>query len=135
MSLAQTQQVAGFPIKTPTSLPRTLAYSSIRVASYPSGSLVYVLYSPEAIPANATADGLLSAGGFFVIENSEPTTDPGSVIDAYIKANGGSRVTIDGNPGMFTGSQVHWWSQGVHYAIVSPYSESDMMSTADSMGT
>ena len=137
MPLDQAARLVPFQIAVPSYLPVVLGYTSLRVdqSGSPDGAIVYLIYSPAVITSNATADGLLTAGGFFIVESPEPGTDAGAVIDAQVRYNGATRVTVDGNPGCYAGNQVNWWASGIHYDIVSPYSESDMLSIATSMGT
>lgn len=128
--------MVSFRIAVPSYFPRTFGYRSVRVdPSYPTGPLVYLIYSPVPISSNVTMDGLLAAGGFFVLEVPEPGTDPGPIIDAQVQQNGATRIVVNGSPGFYAGNQVHWWAGGIHYDIVSPYPESDMLAIAVSMGT
>lgn len=136
MSLTEAQQAVQFHIAVPARLPAGLAFSSARVdGSYPTGGLVYLIYSPVPIDSNITADGLLAVGGFFVVEVPEPATNPEAAIDSQIRYNGAIRVDVNGSPGFFAGNQVHWWVGGIHYAIVSPFDEPEMLAIAVSMAT
>ena len=128
--------MVSFRIGVPSYLPLAFGYTSVRVdPTYPTGGLVYLIYSPVPIGSNITMDGLLVAGGFFVVEDHELATDPGRIIDAAVREQGAAKVTINGSPGLYAGNQVHWWATGTHYAIVSPFSEAEMLAIANSMAS
>ena len=136
MSLDAAQQLVSFHIAVPTFSPQPLSYRSVRVdSSWPTGPLVYLIYASGPISANTTSDDLLASGGFFIVEVPEPGTDPGPIIGAQVQQNGATRISVNGIAGFYAGNQVHWWAGGIHYNIVSPYSESDMCTVATSMGT
>ena len=136
VSLETARQMVPFRVPVPAHLPGSLPYSSVRVDSTsPSGALVYLIYSPGPLPSETTPDALLSQGGLFIVMTPEPGTDPGPVIAAQVLHNGGTEVSIDGSPGVYVGNQIHWWADGIHYALVSPSSETDMVAIAVSMGT
>lgn len=136
MSLDNAQQVARFHIALPNTFPSSLTCRSVRVdPSWPAGPLVYLIYTSHPMSTNTTSDSVLASGGFFVVEAPEPGTDPGPIIDAQVQQNGATRITINSEPGFYAGNQVHWWAAGVHYNIVSPFSRSEMIAIAVSMGT
>ncbi|HII41224.1 MAG TPA: hypothetical protein HA326_08435 [Thermoplasmata archaeon] len=134
VSLDTARSMVSFQIGVPTYLPRAFAHTAVRVdPSYPMGGLVYLIYSSVPFDDNTTMADLLGAGGFFIVETHEPATDPGPIIEAVVKEQAATKVTINGNPGFSAGNQLHWWALGIHYAIVSPFPQADMVAIANSV--
>lgn len=136
VSLDAAQQMVSFHVAVPSSVQPTYAYTSIRIdTTYPTGPLLYLIYSSVPLSANTTVDELIAAQGFFIVEVPEPATNSTRVIDAQVQYNSAARVSVNGDPGCYAGNQLHWWANGIHYAIVSSLTRSETLAIAASMQT
>jgi len=127
-SVSDAESLVGRSLVAPQHAPSGLQLRTIR-ANAETRTVYMVFAGPSlGVPKELTWSWLRENGCWVFIQSpQDPAVAPEKLIDDIVSQSEGraSRISISGSPGLIycpgdLDSAVHWWSGGIHYALVTP---------------
>lgn len=137
------EEIVGYKILSPQSLPESFALQEIRVVK--EVGLVYLIFGAQSIAAKSpTFSGLISGGYWIFIQSPQELSigEQQAAIDGTVSEMDGmaAPVTVGGSPGFIVcpgnvNNHLVWWRTGIHYELVTPLDAThlDMVGFAESV--
>lgn len=127
-TVTSAESLVGYSLASPQDAPGDLELKSIRVQA--ETKTVYMVFARPSLtlPSELSWSWLLDNDCWVLVQSPQDSTvSPEKLIDDIVVQSGGraSRITVGGSPGLMycpgdLDSAVHWWSGGIHYALITP---------------